>query len=514
MQQQNLFDPVPVERLQMQTKEDLILFIKLQEDVNNQLRKRVEYLEALGRELQNRTLFVQDQYIVLKHKLYGKSSEKLASEVPEDSSKPSKPKRRRVQLPSERYPEAPLIERSIEFQSMPSCSCCGAEMMDSGMTEDSEHLTVIPKQYLIIRQKRQKVRCGKCHGNIQTAPAPERIKEGSSYSDELMVDVALSKYCDLIPIERYASMAAREGFKDLPPQSLIEATHYVAEFVEKAYDRLRAEIIESKVLHADETPHRMLEGDKKSNWFLWGFSNQKTSYFEYHDTRSGAVASRLLTNSRCEYLVSDVFSGYGRAVKDTNITRQEQNRSLIQSVYCNAHARRKFIEAQEGAPEESAFFIEQYHQIYHRENEARGKSAEEILHIRQSMKSSFEEMKKRAMAHLVSYSAKSMIARAMMYFLENYKELTLFLQNAELPIDNNPQERLLRNPVIGRKTWYGTHSKQGAKTAAILFSLVESCKLNRLNPRNYFRILIQDLHAGKSAYSPAEFAAKTDPPAG
>ncbi len=114
MQQQNLFDPVPVERLQMQTKEDLILFIKLQEDVNNQLRKHVEYLEALGRELKSRTLFVQDQYIVLKNKLYGKSSEKLASEVKEDSSKEEslKPKRRRVQLPSERYPEAPLIESS------------------------------------------------------------------------------------------------------------------------------------------------------------------------------------------------------------------------------------------------------------------------------------------------------------------------------------------------------------------------------------------------------------------
>lgn len=514
MQQQNLFDPVPVERLQMQTKEDLILFIKLQQDVNNQLRKRVEYLEALGRELKNRTLFVQDRYIVLKNKLFGKSSERSASEAQEDSAQPSKPKRRRIQLPSQRYPDAPLIERSVEFQTMPSCSCCGSEMIDSGMTEDSEYLTVIPKQYLIVRQKRQKVRCGKCHGDIQTAPAPERIKEGSSYSDEMMVDVALSKYLDLIPVERYASMAAREGFKDLPPQSLIESTHYVAEFVEKAYDRLRAEIIDSKVLHADETPHRMLEGDKKSNWFLWGFSNQKTSFFEYHDTRSGTVASRLLASSGCEYLVSDVFSGYGKAVKDTNIIRQEKKLPLIQNVYCNAHARRKFIEAEEGAPEEASFFIEQYRQIYHREAEAQGKPSQEILEIRQSMKAHFDEMKKRAMAHLVKYSSKSMIARAMTYFLENYKELTLFLQNSELPIDNNPQERLLRNPVIGRKTWYGTHSKQGAKTAAVLFSLVESCKLNGMNPRDYFRALIQDLHAGKAAYSPAEFATKTDPPAG
>ena len=74
-----------------------------------------------------------------------------------------------------------------------------------------------------------------------------------------------------------------------------------------------------------------------------------------------------------------------------------------------------------------------------------------------------------------------------------------------MPIDNNPQERLLRNPVIGRKTWYGTHSKLGAKTAAILFSLVEACKLNKVNPRDYFKSLVKDLHAGKNAYTPFEY---------
>ena len=118
------------------------------------------------------------------------------------------------------------------------------------------------------------------------------------------------------------------------------------------------------------------------------------------------------------------------------------------------------------------------------------------------------------MAHLAAYSSKSLLAKAMSYFLENFTELMLFVKNPILPIDNNPQERLLRNPVIGRKTWYGTHSKRGAKTAAILFSLVESCKLNKLNPRVYFKALIQDLHAGKAPYTPATFKADLSPHAG
>ena len=109
------------------------------------------------------------------------------------------------------------------------------------------------------------------------------------------------------------------------------------------------------------------------------------------------------------------------------------------------------------------------------------------------------------MGQLAAVPSKSAIGKALAYFLENYEGLTRFLADPALPIDNNAQERLLRNPVIGRKTWYGTHSKRGARTAAILFSLVESCKLNGVNPREYFKCLVQDLHLKKSAYSPYQF---------
>lgn len=118
----------------------------------------------------------------------------------------------------------------------------------------------------------------------------------------------------------------------------------------------------------------------------------------------------------------------------------------------------------------------------------------------------FEAMKAAAMERFIAYPSKSSIAKAMKYLLKNYAELTLFTKHSELPIDNNPLERLLHNPIIGRKTWYGTHSKRGALTSAILFMLVESCKLNGVNPRLYFKRLIEDLHVGLEPYSPHEFA--------
>ncbi len=119
-----------------------------------------------------------------------------------------------------------------------------------------------------------------------------------------MIDVVASKYCNLIPVQRYAKIAERGGVPDLPPQSLIETTHYVADLLKPAYWLLKEEILKQTVLHADETPHRMLEGHDKSNWYLWGFSSTKSSYFKAHDTKSGDVASNFLQDSACEYPIA------------------------------------------------------------------------------------------------------------------------------------------------------------------------------------------------------------------
>lgn len=498
---------VPIDKFSLLSKEEMIIFFRLEQDFRVKLQRRVAKLEALAEELKEQKLCLEEKYVTIKNEMFGKSSERRprddANDLPSDNG--DKKKKVRVLLPSERYPDSQLIERRVTLDRLPSCRCCGSEMADSGMTEDSEFLTVIPKQYIVIRLMRHKYRCTSCHGDLVTAPAPPRIKDGSAYSDEMAIDVAMTKYCDLVPIERYAKMAEREGMKGIPPQSLIESTHYLAEYVREAYDRLKFEITAAQVLHADETPHRMLEGDKKSSWFLWGFSSLKTSYFECHPTRSGDVASRLLTESSCEYLMSDVFSGYAKAVRETNAARTAARRAGIRSVYCNAHARRRFKDAKDVFADEAEFYLKQYDDIYRLEREMKTKPPDEGIELRRQMMPLFEEMRDRAIADTCAHSSKSSLGRAMSYFLGNFAELTLFTTDVRLPIDNNPQERLLRNPVIGRKTWYGTHSKQGAETAAILFSLVESCKLNQLNPREYFKKLVSDLHAGRPPRTPSEF---------
>lgn len=507
--QQNLFDPVPASRLALLAHNDLLEFAELQQKVNEQLFKEVKRLHALKDELEERTILIEDQYIVVKNRLFGKSSEKEPppKEEREPKEKPDKqsPKKKKVQLPSQRYPNLPRIERQVTFQEPPNCKCCDEKLQDSGMTEDSEYLTVIPKQYLIVQEKKHKYRCVKCHGDIQTPPSPPRIKPGSAYSDEMMLDVSLTKFCDLVPIERYVAIAERSGVSGLPQQSLIETSHYVGDFVRGAYDLVKDEVKSDRVLRADETPHRMLEGDDTSHWYLWGFSSSKAAYFETHNTRSGDVAADFLKDCKCEFLLSDVYSGYGKAVRVANLIRQEVELAAIENVYCNAHARRRFKEAKERFPEEAQFFIDRYKDIYQLNDLTKDKPPNEVLEIRKKMIPFFEDMKLRAMALTPDFSSKSMIAKAMGYLLRNFKELTAFIKNAAIPIDNNAQESLLRNPVIGRKTWYGTHSKRGAETMAILFSLVESCKLNKVNPREYFKALIDALHRGQKPFTPATF---------
>lgn len=450
---------------------------------------------------------IDDQIESLRDLHFGRKSERLDIIDKEDDNDKEEPKPRkpRSQKPSERYPNIPVIEKIITQNPPPSCQCCGTEMCDSGMTEDSEQLTVIPKRYEIILQKRIKYACKSCHGDLQTAKAPARIKEGSVYSNEMIIDVALSKYCDLIPMNRYAAMAGRSGLINLPPHSLIDSTHYFAEFVMGVYQKIKDKVFSTRVLHADETPHRMLEGDETKTWQLWGFSTREACYFECHDTRSGDVASDVLISSQCEILISDVYSGYSKATRVANEVRMRENKPLIKNAYCNAHARRNFFKANKKHATHALFYLKMFQKIYRLEKEAKGKPPPEILKLREQIKPYFEEMKVQAEKEVSLYPEKHQFTQSIKYFLGNYDGLTLFITDAEVAIDNNQQERLLRNHVIGRKTWYGTHSKKGAETAAVLFTIVESCKLIGVNPRKYFQNLVQDLLNGKNPYTPNEY---------
>ena len=181
-------------KLETFSKEDLIQKYQLMADELTRVVKDNYRLRELKLTEEQIKLVLEEQLGELQSTLYGSSSERYKK--PERSKTPTPPKPR-IKKPSERYPNIPVKEQIISVNPAPNCSSCGNVMTDSGMTEDSEQLTVIPKKYEVNLIKRVKYRCS-CHGCIITAPNPKRIIDGSTYSDEMIQDVVLSKYCDLI----------------------------------------------------------------------------------------------------------------------------------------------------------------------------------------------------------------------------------------------------------------------------------------------------------------------------
>jgi transposase len=500
MDQELLLKTIPADKYDLLTKEEVIALHKDTEDLLKQIIQHNNELTAKLLQGEQKEFLLGEQLIKIKSRLFGKSSEK--SDKKSSSTRSKKDARKRILLPSERYPNLDVIQKRVELDKLPTCPCCSKDMGDSGLTEDSEYLTVIPRRFYVVQQQRVKYRCSTCQEGLVTTPVIPKIKPGSSYSDEMVMDVALSKYCDLIPVERYVQMADRGGVSGLPANTLIQGTHNLADFLDPVYKQIKDEVMSSKVLHADETPHRMLEGDEKSNWYLWGFSTDGASYFEAHDTRSGSVATDIIKESKCEFLVSDVFSGYGKAVTDSNVYRRENKLPEIENVYCNAHARRKFKDSESSFANESEFFLWCYRKIYRLEK------LKDFKHRRKWQQLYFRVMERFGLRIKSSYSSKSSLVKGVEYFIKNFDQLTLFLKFEDVPIDNNSQERLMRSPVVGRKTWYGTHSRRGAQTNAILFSLVESCKLNKVNPRDYFKDIIHAMHEKREVVTPAVYAMK------
>jgi hypothetical protein len=154
--------------------------------------------------------------------------------------------------------------------------------------------------------------------------------------------------------------------------------------------------------------------------------------------------------------------------------------------------------------EEAKSYLTLFGKIYKLEATTKDKSPEEILAIRSKMRPLFEQLRSQGENDLETFSSKSLMAKAIKYTLNNFEGLTRFLDHPSVPIDNNAQERRMRSPAIGRKTWYGTHSERGAETTAKLFTIVETCRLNEVNAREYFPRVIEAIQKGQEPFTPKQ----------
>ena len=498
--------PLTDEQMQSLSKEELLVVLRGEQKLRKFFEEAANSTAALNKELEDKVFELEGKLVVIKCRLYSPKSEKSSSDFKDKDIKERRrpvSKNRNLQ---QRYPDADVIEKEIRLEQLPTCSCCRGQMQEMGVFEQSQSLTVIEKKYLITNILRMKYHCTHCNGGIETAPQLPRVVPRSSYGDEFLIDVALSKFCDLLPVERYCEMAARGGFKGLPANSLHEGLWRLGEFLRVIYELIRIETLDAKILYGDETPHRMLEGHEKSNWYFWGFFSQHSCFFECHDTRSGEVAIDVLSESECRYFMSDAYTGYGKAIEEANELRRIAGLIEIVDVLCNAHARRYFTEC--GELEDANTFIAEYREIYKTDEEVKKlliNDSTEAKEKRAQLKENFTRMKLKAEADLERYSTHHQYYKACQYFVKNYARLSACLNDPAIPLDNNLSERGLRSSVIGRKTWYGTHSERGAETAAIHFTIIESSKINKVNPRAYYKHIIESIHYKKPLLTPSQY---------
>lgn len=412
-------------------------------------------------------------------------------------------------LPSKKFLNLEIKEKIVGMDQVPTCKCCNRPMKPSGLFNTCEKLEVIPKQYYISRIKAVIFNCQSDCGAIQNSSPVPSIVPTSNYGDSFIIDVALSKYCDLIPIERYVQIAFRSGIGgELPAQSLIGLTHHLANFMEDIYQMIRAESLVAKVLHMDETPLKMLEGDDTHNWYLWGFFSKHSCYFEDHNTRSGNVAYEFLKHSSAETIMTDGYGGYPKSVQ---MVKNETGR-FIMMANCNAHAYRYFEEASITWANEAKIFLKLFGDIYELERERVEKEEKltesQSLEYRTKMIPCFEELKNECDKTLKNIMPKSSLEKAINYFLNLYDGLTLCTKDVKIPLDNNLAEREIRPTAVGKKVWYGHHSKRGAHTGAIMFSIVQSCKMNNLNPRDYYNWAVEQKLKGELMLTPYQYLLK------
>lgn len=514
MKQDYLLKTIPVEKYDILTKEELVTLYEEELKTRNKLQKEIDKMRLELNKTGQKSLFLSEEYANIKRKVFGRSSEK--SERPKDKKSRANQGSKRSMLPSKKYPNMPIEDIYVSFAGKENCLNCGEEMIETSMEEVTEELTIIPQKFIIKRYHKMKVKCNCCHTDISTPSLPPKIIPGSSYSDDFIIDVSLTKFLDLIPIERYVAIAKRLGVEDLPQNTLLGLAKSFSQFLTKTYERYQEIVLSSEILFADESPIRVYDKKnakgKMKKSYLWEIASPQECFFEVHATRSSDVIHDHLVRSDCLYFMTDALSTYEKLIKKINVERKKKNLQLITHLMCNSHSRRKFYEAKENGYHEANFFLKGYKIIYFLQSLLKIPIKErdffksfDYKKIRNYQTIIFKIMKEKSLQIRSLFSSQSSLIKAVNYFLNHYNNFTYFLEREDLPICNNLAERNFRSPAVGRKTWLGHQTLENARAAAKFFTICESSKMSNTNCREYIPRLVKDIHQKKPPYTAREY---------
>jgi transposase len=463
-----------------------ILLERENQRLHERIKKLTEEISRLRGEdngrLQQELEFLKELLSRREQELFGESSEKRS--VPERDAQGSPNGVQRGHGPKAQ-PELPIREQIHDLDEADRiCPACGGELKEMGQFEDSEEITVVERRFVLVKHRRKKYRC-QCNGCVETALGPPKLKPGARYSPEFAVEVVIGKYLDHLPLERQVRIMAREGLR-VDSQTLWDQTETVAHLLERSGEALFNGVLASDLVHADESWWRLMERRGAKRWWAWSVGTEEAVSYRILDSRSQDAARKVLGDYR-GIVMADGYGAYGALSRDG---------PGFVLAHCWAHVRRKFVEIEEHYPEPCREILDLIGKLYEVEREAALAGDGEQVRARRAelrperSRPIVAEIQRWALAQRVL--PESSLGKAIAYMLGIWKGLTLFLDDARVPLDNNLAERGLRGLVLGRKNYYGSRSKRGTEVAALFYSLIESAKLVGVDPKAY---LLKAVHA-------------------
>lgn len=384
----------------------------------------------------------------------------------------------------------PRIDHHHEIEQT-HCAC-GQPFKRIGQ-EVSEKLDCVPTQFFVHRHIRGKYACACCQ-TIQAAPMPAQIIDKGIPAPGLMAQVMIAKHDDHLPLYRLEEIFARSGVH-IPRSSMAQWVGIGGVRLTPVVQALREHLLGQDVIHADETPMPLLAPGrgKTKRAYVWvyrstNYVKERAVLFDFAPGRGGEHARRVLEGFGGT-LVTDDYSGYHKLHAQGSVTAQ----------LCMAHARRKLFEVHKlNGSQIAAHAVALIAKLYEVEREAQYLDTQERWRLRQQRsKPIAEELHRWLVEQRQRLANADATAKAIDYSLSNWRGLTHYLDDGDVPIDNNAAENAVRPLVIGRKNYLFVGSVQAGERAAAILSLIESAKLNGHDPWVYLKDVLERLPTTK-----------------
>ena len=471
-----------------------------------ELREQVACLqEALEQSRRENTLLRQ-KLDALARRYFGKKSEQLnaaqlellmsglteGSEELADEKEPparftpprSRPASRRLRTPDHLEVVREVIEPEVVQAEPEQWKCIGEEV--------SRQLDYQPGKFFWQETVRPKyVRRDQRALPPVIAAAPERVAEHSLAAPGLLAQLLVSKYCDHLPFYRQEQIFWRRHEVFIARQQMVQWTAQSVRLLSGITDCLKRELQASRYLQVDETPVRYLDPNLEGRCgqgYLWtALVPGQCVVYEWHASRAAGCLDSLLGEDFAGKLQCDGYSAYPAFAKD-----KEQ----VDLLGCWAHARRNFFEAQEQAPRVAGWFLNQIGLLYRWESNLRESRAGPVLRgvQRSSHHRMVIERLHRALNKLQSrYLPQSLLGQAIKYALNQWPMLARFLDDGEAEIDNNLVENAIRPTAVGKKNWLFFGSEEAGQRSAVMYTLIENCRLHGVEPYTYLKDILERL---------------------